>query len=35
MEVDMPNGKTMVVNKTGEGYGDVEAKVVHPVVPVS
>lgn len=27
MEVDMPNGKTVVVNKTGEGYGDVKAKV--------
>ncbi|KAI9746663.1 MAG: hypothetical protein M1818_000377 [Claussenomyces sp. TS43310] len=27
MEVNMPNGKTMIVNKTGEGYGDVEAKV--------
>jgi hypothetical protein len=32
MEVDMPNGKTVVVNKTGEGYGGVEAKV-KPQVP--
>jgi hypothetical protein len=32
MEVAMPNGKTVVVNKTGEGYGDVEAKV-KPQVP--
>jgi hypothetical protein len=32
MEVDMPNGKTVVVNKTGDGYGDVEAKV-KPQVP--
>jgi hypothetical protein len=32
MEVNMPNGKTVVVNKTGDGYGDVEAKV-KPQVP--
>jgi hypothetical protein len=32
VEVDMPNGKTVVVNKTGDGYGDVEAKV-KPQVP--
>jgi hypothetical protein len=25
--VDMPNGKTVLANKTGEGYGDVETKV--------
>jgi hypothetical protein len=31
-EVDMPNGKTVVVDKTGEGYGNVEAKV-KPQVP--
>jgi hypothetical protein len=31
MEVAMPNGKTVVVNKTGEGFGDVEAKVKPPV----
>jgi hypothetical protein len=34
MEVEMPNGKTMVVNKTGEGFGDIEAKV-RPVDPVA
>jgi len=33
MEVSMPNGKTVVVNKSGEGFGDVEAKV-KPVDPV-
>lgn len=27
-EVDMPNGKTVAVKKTGEGYGDVKAKVI-------
>lgn len=27
LEVDMPNGKSLLVNKTGQGYGDVEAKV--------
>lgn len=27
LEVDMPNGKSLLVNKTGEGYGDVQAKV--------
>jgi hypothetical protein len=27
MEVGMPNGKTMVVNKTGDGYGDVDGEV--------
>jgi len=32
VEVDMPNGQKMVVKKSGEGYGDVEAKV-KPVVP--
>jgi hypothetical protein len=32
MEVAMPNGKTVVVNKSGDGYGDVEAKV-KPGVP--
>jgi hypothetical protein len=32
MEVEMPNGKTAVINKTGDGFGDVEAKV-KPQVP--
>jgi len=27
MAVDMPNGKTVLINKTGEGYGDVDAKI--------
>lgn len=27
MAVDMPNGKTVLVSKTGDGYGDVDAKV--------
>jgi len=27
MEVDMPNGKTLAVKKTGEGYGDIDANV--------
>ncbi|KAL3419462.1 hypothetical protein PVAG01_09684 [Phlyctema vagabunda] len=26
-EVDMPSGKTVVVKKTGEGYGDIKAEV--------
>jgi len=30
--VEMPNGKTITVKKTGNGYGDVEAKVEEPVV---
>lgn len=30
MAVEMPNGKTMTVNKTGNGYGDVEARVDSP-----
>jgi hypothetical protein len=31
VEVDMPNGKTVVVNKTGEGFGDLHADVVRKV----
>lgn len=27
VEVGMPNGKTVTVSKTGEGYGDVQASV--------
>lgn len=27
--VDMPNGKTLKVKKTGDGYGDVKAEVEH------
>lgn len=27
----MPNGKTVVVNKTGEGFGDLHADVVRKV----
>ncbi len=27
MAVDMPNGKTVLINKSGEGYGDVDAKI--------
>jgi hypothetical protein len=26
--VDVPNGKTVVVNKSGGGYGDLEGKIV-------
>jgi len=27
VEVEMPNGKTVVVNKTEDGYGDVNTEV--------